>query len=126
MNYIDHLKSLSPQQMKIELKQKLLESQSIIIEDPSRLRLLSEDFPNLNAWSEIDEIELDEPVFDEKEGEVVVTFGWQSIASGDENDERVMHGGAKANINADGTVSLTETSAELEGPSPEPPMDSDE
>ncbi len=118
MNYIEHLKSLSPQQRKIELKQKLLDSQSVILEDSSRLKLLSEDFPNPDAWGEIDEIELDEPVFDEKEEEFVVTFGWQSIASGDENDERIMYGGARAHVNAEGTVSLSETSAELEGSAP--------
>lgn len=124
LNYIAHLKSLSEQELKETIESKIHESEKVLLNDKARINLLDDD--DLYAWSDIDNLDLDTIRFDEAANECVVEIAWQSWASGNEDDERIMHGNATVQISDGGHIEFTEITAMLEGIPPKHGNDFDE
>ena len=112
MNYIAHLKSLPETEMKKAMESQISKFEKALLNDRARIKLLDEDDPY--AWSDLDEVIIDSFVFNEATSECVAEIIWISTASGNEDDERSMHGHATAHFKVDGIVKFSDVSAELE------------
>ena len=112
MSYIAHLKSLSAETRKSELKSKILKAQKCVLNDQSRTKLLDE--RDLNCWDEIDELKLEQIRFDDKATECIVEIYWLSSGSHDEDDERKFYGNATATIADDESISFSDMSADFD------------
>lgn len=119
MSYIETLRSLNESDLKKEIEDLILASSSLLINDKARTALISGDLEG--SWDEVDDVEVNEISIDTEKQECRAQFNWESRGSGDEDDERILHGWGTACIIDDRSISFIETGAELDGSAPSRP-----
>ena len=112
MSYIAHLKALTEEDRKTEIERKVLESQTELLNDPSRTKLLDDD--QMNSWDDIDKITIESVGFDDTTDECIAEICWESHGPCGEDDERFMSGNATAALHDDESVTFSNATATLD------------